>query len=74
MQRIDLLTKRATGMVKSTETVKNVVLTLCLSHDFNDFFCFQPYKKHNNYYEKPEISPCMSILNFMAGSKYICSF
>ena len=43
MQRIDFLTKRATGMVKSSETVKNIVLTLCLSHDFNDFFCFQPY-------------------------------
>ena len=45
MQRIDFLTKRVTGMVKSTETVKkNVVLTFCLSHGFNDFFfCFQPY-------------------------------
>ena len=72
MQRIDFLTKRATGMVKSTETVKNVVLTLCLSHDFNDFFLLSTLR--NNYYEKPEISPCMSILNFMAGSKYICSF
>lgn len=67
MQRIDFLTKRATVMVKSTETVKNVVLTLCLSHDFNDFFLLSTLR--NNYYEKPE----MSILNFMADSKYIWS-